>query len=314
MLDSCPIKDCYKNILIALDGSHSAHWAALQASQLGILNGANVDLVAVLNEQSHSLFGFHLLSPDDRILVMKEIREQFLEPVRLSLGESGAKIQDIRVLEGTPSESILQMSSERESDLIIMGRHNYGLFARTIFGSVTQEIMSQSALPILVVPRTEKQKDEGNNTLLVPTDFSKESERALKHACRIAAKTKARIHLFHSLPDLDLSSLSSDPAFRKVLFPLMKAQEERLEQAHAKLEDYSKLLKEHDIESRWTLSNRPMIDSVVELCQREKVSLIVMASHGRVGLDRIWNGNAADTLINSQDCPVLVVPAEDQDN
>ncbi|MDF1662700.1 MAG: universal stress protein [Planctomycetota bacterium] len=311
MLDNCSLKDCYKNILIALDGSHSAHWAAVQASQLGILKDANVDLVAVLNEQAHSLFGFHLLSPDDRILVMKEIREQFLEPVRLSLEESGANIQDIRVIEGSPSEAILKISSERDSDLIIMGRHNYGLFARTIFGSVSREVMSHSSQPILVVPMKDNQSEETGNTLLVPTDFSEESKRALQHACRIAVKTKARIHLFHSLPDLDLTSLSSDPAFRKVLFPLMKAQEERLEQSHAKLEAYSKHLKEHGIESRWTLSNRPMIDSVVELCQREKVSLIVMASHGRVGIDRIWNGNAADTLINSHDCPVLVVPAEE---
>lgn len=310
MLDTCPLINCYKNILIALDGSQSAHWAAIQASRLGILNESNVDLVAVLNEQSYSLFGFHLLSPDDRILVMKEIRSQFLDPVRLSLEESGAKIQDIRVLEGSPSETILQRSTERESDLIVMGRHNYGLFARTIFGSVSSEVMNHSSRPMLVVPSQEEPNSVAANTLLVPTDFSEESELALKHACRIAQKVGARIHLFHSIPDFDLTSLSSDPAFRKVLFPLMKAHEERLEQSHSKLEEYGKYLSEQDIESRWTLSNRPMIDSVVKLCEEEKVSLIVMASHGRTGLDRIWNGNAADTLINSQDCPVLVVPTD----
>lgn len=313
MLDAQTFPECYKNILIALDGSRSAHWAALQAAELGILKDGNVDLIAVLNEQSHSLFGFHLLSPDDRILVMKAIREQFLEPVRVSLGESGAKIQDVRVVEGTPSDSILEISSERGSDLIIMGRHNYGLFSRAIFGSVSRELMSHSSLPILVVPQQEKlaKKKEGvKDTLLVPTDFSEESERAIQHAASIAKKIDARIHLFHSLPDLDLTPLSGDPAFQKALFPLMKAQEERLESCHSKLEAYSAQLKEHGIESRWTLSNRPMIDSVVELCEKEQVSLIVMASHGRVGLDRIWNGNAADALINSHDCPVLVIPAD----
>jgi nucleotide-binding universal stress UspA family protein len=49
--------------------------------------------------------------------------------------------------------------------------------------------------------------------------------------------------------------------------------------------------------------------NIVEMAEQEKVDIIVMATHGRTGLDHVILGSVAEKVVARSSCPVLVVPA-----
>ncbi|MGZ4968840.1 MAG: universal stress protein, partial [Methylobacter sp.] len=60
----------------------------------------------------------------------------------------------IEVLEGVPEDAILRYLSDRPIDLIVLG-HRQDAIERIHVGSVTQALISQSPIPVLVVPLAE---------------------------------------------------------------------------------------------------------------------------------------------------------------
>lgn len=56
-----------------------------------------------------------------------------------------------------------------------------------------------------------------------------------------------------------------------------------------------------------SLERGPIIDALCGYARRNGVDLIVMRSHGRSGVARIWFGSVADSLIRETGVPVLVV-------
>jgi nucleotide-binding universal stress UspA family protein len=58
-----------------------------------------------------------------------------------------------------------------------------------------------------------------------------------------------------------------------------------------------------------SLQYGPVVDTLIGYAKRQKVDLIVMRSHGRKGLARVWFGSVADGLIRESGIPVLIVKA-----
>jgi nucleotide-binding universal stress UspA family protein len=53
--------------------------------------------------------------------------------------------------------------------------------------------------------------------ILVPTDFSDNALKAVAHACEIAKKSNAVIHLLHVEPTLSMATMQADPSAKKWL-------------------------------------------------------------------------------------------------
>ena len=56
-----------------------------------------------------------------------------------------------RVIVGDPADSIKQCCQEEEIDLVVMNANNKGWLKRAIMGSVTDEILRTSSVPVLVL-------------------------------------------------------------------------------------------------------------------------------------------------------------------
>lgn len=62
---------------------------------------------------------------------------------------------------GAPSETILDVARERKATLILLtGTHRSG-FARLLFGSVSEQVVRRSPVPVVVVPSTPERKTAG---------------------------------------------------------------------------------------------------------------------------------------------------------
>lgn len=56
------------------------------------------------------------------------------------------------VIEDLASEAILQVAKDEGAGMIVLGRRGLGTFARLLLGSVSQRIVQQSPVPVVVVP------------------------------------------------------------------------------------------------------------------------------------------------------------------
>jgi len=142
--------------------------------------------------------------------------------------------------------------------------------------------------------------------LLLPTDGSKLSNRAVRLGIRFAGRMKARVTALHVVPafraiaDEGFASLS--PALRKRLDDQARARATKLLDAIAR-----------DARSRkvrcatLAVANDLAYQEIIETARKKKCDLILMASHGRRGLSSLLLGSETAKVLLHSKVPVLVV-------
>lgn len=141
--------------------------------------------------------------------------------------------------------------------------------------------------------------------LLVPTDFSKAAENALKVAAQIARKNNSEIYLMHmlELPLQEVDALSSYSALPEGMF-FMKLALQKFEELMSS--PYLDGLVVHDV-----VVNQQAFSSVIDTCHEHNVDMIVMGSHGATGFKDMFIGSNTEKVVRTSDIPVLVIKEED---
>jgi nucleotide-binding universal stress UspA family protein len=65
-----------------------------------------------------------------------------------------------RVIEGYPSQTIIDMAREYSADLIVMGAHHHTRVGEFVLGGTTRQVLHISELPVFVVKIPMDQKEE----------------------------------------------------------------------------------------------------------------------------------------------------------
>ena len=138
----------YKKILVPTDGSEFAKKAQKHALFLSKMSGA--ELIAVSVTENNFVNGLPL---DDEVYqlnqILKERSEENLKEFE-KLNEDNLKITHI-VREGSPAKVILEVASEEDVDLIVMGSSGKSGFDRFIMGSVADKVVNSAKCAVLVV-------------------------------------------------------------------------------------------------------------------------------------------------------------------
>ena len=145
------------------------------------------------------------------------------------------------------------------------------------------------------------------NKILVPTDFSKEAESALKVASQLAKKYNSEIYLLHMLeiPMQETDAVSAQADVPEVMF-FMKL-------AHQKFEDIMNSDYLKDITVHEIVKHDGAFSGVIDVCHENGVDLIVMGSHGASGIKEMFVGSNAEKVVRSSDIPVLVIKNDHDD-
>ena len=142
--------------------------------------------------------------------------------------------------------------------------------------------------------------------ILVPTDGSSLSDKAVREAAMLAKAGNGKLLLFHvvapyqmavyaegmTIPSLPRATALKASA-RKAARILAAAQKKPLAAKVA-------------VTRAWAISGSPH-DAIVEIAKRRRCDLIVMASHGRTGLSRFLLGSEAQAVLSRVNVPVLIV-------
>lgn len=143
--------------------------------------------------------------------------------------------------------------------------------------------------------------------ILVPTDFSKYSEEATKVAAQIAKKYNSEVILLHML---ELPQQASDALGDGKSIPEIMLYKNRAISNLETLMD-AKYLK--DINVSEAIEFKKVHDGILDACEKNKVDLVVMGSHGTSGFDELLVGSNAEKVVRLSKIPVLVVKKEAKD-
>ncbi len=153
-----------KKILIAVDYDPAAQKVAETGYSLGRAMDADIILLHVIEDpvyysslQYSPIMGFGGFSTPDMVPVTDagELRNAailFLQKTKMHLGDEN--LQTIAE-EGETAACVLKVAKERGIDIIVMGRHDRSGLEKILTGSVSDEVLHHSSIPVLIIPTKE---------------------------------------------------------------------------------------------------------------------------------------------------------------
>ncbi len=144
--------------------------------------------------------------------------------------------------------------------------------------------------------------------ILVPTDFSAASGKALEYAAALAAQFDAKVTLLHIA---EVGSMGYEHGATD--FPRMEAGL-RLA-AETQIADCVKsdVAVEFKVGRGWPFGGKRAYHEIIEAARKQRADLIVISTHGHTGIDRLIMGSTAERVVRCASCPVLVVRPRERD-
>ena len=144
------------------------------------------------------------------------------------------------------------------------------------------------------------------DTILVPTDFSEDANKALETAKSLAGTFGSRIVLLHAY-HLELPFVA--PAMGgPVILPEGFYVEYRTH-ATLEVERAAKAASTPEITVSGVAVESPPWQAIIDQAEALPADLIVMGTRGLTGLKHIALGSTAERVVRSASCPVLTVKA-----
>ncbi len=140
------------------------------------------------------------------------------------------------------------------------------------------------------------------NKILFASDLTEFSEYVFDYALTLAEKYNAKLIILHvinqplGLHDYYAPQISFDTIMEEV----KKSAEKMLN------EFCEKKIKEYSNYEKFIVSGIPDLE-ILKKADADKVDLIVIGTHGRVGVDRFLFGSTAEKVVRKAVCPVMTV-------
>jgi nucleotide-binding universal stress UspA family protein len=139
--------------------------------------------------------------------------------------------------------------------------------------------------------------------ILVPTDFSSHSDKALRQAFDIAMKYKAQVYVVHVLHEKNPYDTSdgSIPSYYEDI------EKQLIERARKKLqEEIDKFPQAKELDVFVDVVNGNTAEAILEVEKSKGIDLIVIASLGKSGIAKYLIGGVARNVLKGAQCPVLL--------
>ncbi|NGM70586.1 universal stress protein [Natronolimnobius sp. AArcel1] len=275
----------YDTILVPTDGSSVAEDAGTYAIRLAERFDAALHVVSVLER---GLIGGDDENGGERAVeeLADQARDRDLEVTT-----------ELREQDDDVHEEILASADEHDLDLIVMGTTGRSGIGRFLLGSVAEQTLQESSVPVATVHEETNLEGEFDR-ILVPTDGSHSAERALEHAVDLAVETGSRLHIVHvsdeeAVDGAETIDLSSDD-------------EVGLEPVDDALEQ----LRESPLETvDISVPDGRVDQQILAVAATHDADCIVMGTHGETGLRRYLLGSTTERVVRFAGVPVIGISA-----
>ncbi|OGV97931.1 MAG: hypothetical protein A2Z59_11040 [Nitrospinae bacterium RIFCSPLOWO2_02_39_17] len=138
--------------------------------------------------------------------------------------------------------------------------------------------------------------------ILLPTDFSDFSKNAMEYAVSLVRMHKAKLYVLHVIEHIfDISG------FYVPHLPVNELYREMEETAKNEIEKFINKKSREGIEvENMVVSGTPFLE-IIRTAREKNIDLIVIATHGRTGLEHVLFGSVAEKVVRKSPCSVFVV-------
>lgn len=150
--------------------------------------------------------------------------------------------------------------------------------------------------------------------ILVPIDFSNYSLEALRAAIDIVKNRNAKLSVLHVVPDPS-PPYDYDYEPESTPFPYIPIQQFRDDLQKSAESKMKVMLAEvgHDVDIQSFIVMGNAAEEVLNFSETGQYDLVVMATHGRTGVQRFLVGSVTEQVIRHSQCPVLAIRFQEQD-
>jgi nucleotide-binding universal stress UspA family protein len=301
-----------QNVLLAFDGSEHA-WAAVSLLRdllphAATLSPARVTIMGVLpprNASEHATL------------------QDALERAQRSFEEGGLRAEATLHV-GQPAETLVEYADRYSPDLIAIGAKGRRAALSILMGGVAQQVLEYAQCPVLVI----RSPYAGLRRVLLVTDGSPYSQRAVSYLARFPLPPSAELHVAHVLPPLYLPEMTmpSWPLGADIVAPLPTRESADLLAHRTEDEErQGEVLITRTFEemmSIWQQIQSPRLTAapplrvllrgdaaaeIIEYAKTQQVDLIVGGSRG-LGTIKGWLlGSVSRKLAHYAPCSVMIV-------
>jgi nucleotide-binding universal stress UspA family protein len=134
--------------------------------------------------------------------------------------------------------------------------------------------------------------------VLMATDFSEPSQRALDFAVAITRRYGSTLSILHAMPP--------EPYDRVPVGQPLELNRRSLE-AETQMAKVKQYISEKGLDAHLTLRRGKVWDALASAILTQEIDLLVLGTHGRGGLKKLALGSVAEEVLRVAPCPVLTV-------
>jgi len=285
------------HILVGTDFSAASAPAFAIARRLAAAHGARVTLMHVIEDRPDAPgWTAPPVSQGEVLELLEEHAARELDDATAA----GADDVAIAVASGIPHEALTRFALDEDADLIIVGRVGVTPLERMLLGSTAERLIRHAAVDVLVATGATGPWSR----VLAPVDFSDHSNRAADLAAGIAADEGAVLDVLHinefsSVADVPTSAAISE-----------RFQASMVEQSATDLKRVCDRLRAADPAPDHVVQHvrsGPAAAEILEHARDTEAELIVAATLGRTGLQRLLVGSTVERIARETPCALLAL-------
>ncbi len=285
----------FRTILVATDGSETGDRAVAFALGFARRHGTALILCSAVDRAAAiascaSPYGG--INGGQVLQALDEAAGLTLDRASEGAARAGVPYTEL-LLYGHPAEAIVAAAS-RQADAIVVGTHGKHGLRRLILGSTAAAVLRSSEIPTFVVPPHGEPDHAPSGRILVAVDDSEPSDAALQVAMRWAEGEGGELLLCTAVDTRDPDPRSNDA--RRVARAMLAKREARVE--------------EHDLRYRSIVVAGEPAAAIAATAASQGVDAIVIGTHGRRGLQRMFLGSVAEAVVRHATVPVAVIRTE----
>jgi nucleotide-binding universal stress UspA family protein len=292
-----------KNIVCGTDLSEPSDEAVRQASALAAESGARLTIVTAVT-LTYGIGADFPIPPALPLADEEALKKRLLSEVERQLARAAAgRDAEIKVeIDATSaSAAIIRCAEEKGADLVVVGSRGATGLRRLALGSVAEDVVRHAFSSVLVArpsPSTRK--------VLVATDLSEPSLRAISAANDEARRRKAKLTVLHCM-DFPPTMMAMGFA------PLVPAPPEdpnsRAAQSKAAAAKVREAIARLGVDAEVVVDQGPPKAAIPDIAEQLPAELVVVATRGRTGLKRLLLGSVCESVVRHSHCSVLAVRA-----
>ncbi len=216
---------------------------------------------------------------------------------------------DFRVEIAFAAEGIEEVLTEEDFTLVVLGPTGAGRLTGMLFGSTAEEVVRSADVPVLVVPPDAHLGPI--DAILAPVDLSAAGRPALHRAAELARLHHAHLDIVHHYVIPYGGVLRPDVEPEPGLVANIEADRRR------QLDDFVAEVDLSGVDYELTLwkssvTHTSAAEIIVERARDDRTDLVVMGTHGRRGMRRLFLGSTAFKVLRHAPCQVMVVRGDGQ--